>query len=132
VNPDLVVRDEEGKVGTVRYEAMNAMPLKEFLKTAPESRGSRGSAAETGGGNYAATEADRSAHRHSAKSERASRAECICSANSSERGLRGGRSTVLLRLAESRMMPRMNTEKASATTFMSVAGPGSGKTFVAH
>ena len=59
MNPDLVVRDEEGKVGTVRYEAVNAMPLKEFLKTAPESRGSRGSAAETGGGNYAATEADR-------------------------------------------------------------------------
>src|SRR5205814_6810305 len=32
VNPDLVVRDEQGKVMTVRYEAVNAMLLNEFLK----------------------------------------------------------------------------------------------------
>src|SRR5215813_9724570 len=32
VNPELVVRDEEGKVTTVRYEAVNAMLLNEFLK----------------------------------------------------------------------------------------------------
>jgi Chaperone of endosialidase len=32
VNPELVVRDEEGKVMTVRYEAVNAMLLNEFLK----------------------------------------------------------------------------------------------------
>ena len=32
VNPDLVARDEEGKVSTVRYEAVNAMLLNEFLK----------------------------------------------------------------------------------------------------
>ena len=32
VNPDLVARDEEGKVTTVRYEAVNAMLLNEFLK----------------------------------------------------------------------------------------------------
>src|SRR5205814_2251838 len=32
VNPDLVVRDEEGKVMTVRYEAVNAMLVNEFLK----------------------------------------------------------------------------------------------------
>jgi hypothetical protein len=32
VNPDLVVRDEDGKVTTVRYEAVNAMLLNEFLK----------------------------------------------------------------------------------------------------
>jgi len=32
VNPDLIVRDEEGKVMTVRYEAVNAMLLNEFLK----------------------------------------------------------------------------------------------------
>jgi hypothetical protein len=32
VNPDLVVRDEEGKVMTVRYDAVNAMLLNEFLK----------------------------------------------------------------------------------------------------
>jgi hypothetical protein len=32
VNPDLVSRDEEGKAFTVRYEAVNAMLLNEFLK----------------------------------------------------------------------------------------------------
>ena len=32
VNPDLVVRDEDGKVNTVRYEAVNPMLLNEFLK----------------------------------------------------------------------------------------------------
>jgi hypothetical protein len=32
VNPDLVVRGEDGKVSTVRYEAVNAMLLNEFLK----------------------------------------------------------------------------------------------------
>jgi trimeric autotransporter adhesin len=32
VNPDLVARDSEGKVYTVRYEAVNAMLLNEFLK----------------------------------------------------------------------------------------------------
>jgi hypothetical protein len=30
--PNLVVRDEDGKVSTVRYEAVNAMLLNEFLK----------------------------------------------------------------------------------------------------
>jgi hypothetical protein len=32
VNPDLVTRDAQGKVFTVRYEAVNAMLLNEFLK----------------------------------------------------------------------------------------------------
>ncbi len=32
VNPDLVVRDAQGKAYTVRYEAVNAMLLNEFLK----------------------------------------------------------------------------------------------------
>src|SRR4029077_17137714 len=32
VNPDLITRDEEGKAITVRYEAVNAMLLNEFLK----------------------------------------------------------------------------------------------------
>ena len=32
VNPDLVARDAEGKAYTVRYEAVNAMLLNEFLK----------------------------------------------------------------------------------------------------
>src|SRR5205814_9948366 len=32
VNPDLIVRDEKGEIYTVRYEAVNAMLLNEFLK----------------------------------------------------------------------------------------------------
>jgi hypothetical protein len=32
VNPDLVVRDKDGELYTVRYEAVNAMLLNEFLK----------------------------------------------------------------------------------------------------
>jgi len=32
VNPDLVVRDKEGKPYSVRYDAVNAMLLNEFLK----------------------------------------------------------------------------------------------------
>src|SRR4029434_4917082 len=32
VNPDLVARDKEGKPYSVRYEAVNAMLLNEFLK----------------------------------------------------------------------------------------------------
>ena len=32
MNPDLVVRDQEGKPYTVRYDQVNAMLLNEFLK----------------------------------------------------------------------------------------------------
>ena len=32
MNPDLVARDDKGKPYTVRYEAVNAMLLNEFLK----------------------------------------------------------------------------------------------------
>jgi len=32
VNPDLVARDADGKPYTVRYDAVNAMLLNEFLK----------------------------------------------------------------------------------------------------
>ena len=32
VSPELITRDEEGKPQTVRYEAVNAMLLNEFLK----------------------------------------------------------------------------------------------------
>jgi hypothetical protein len=31
-NPELVVRDENGEIYTVRYEAVNAMLLNKFLK----------------------------------------------------------------------------------------------------
>jgi thymidylate synthase len=32
LNPDLVARDAQGRIYTVRYEAVNAMLLNEFLK----------------------------------------------------------------------------------------------------
>jgi trimeric autotransporter adhesin len=32
IDPDLVIRDDEGKIYTVRYDAVNAMLLNEFLK----------------------------------------------------------------------------------------------------
>ena len=32
VNPDLIVRDKDGKINTVRYDQVNAMLLNEFLK----------------------------------------------------------------------------------------------------
>jgi uncharacterized coiled-coil protein SlyX len=32
INPDLVVRDQKGEIYTVRYDAVNAMLLNEFLK----------------------------------------------------------------------------------------------------
>ena len=48
VNPDLVVRDKEGKPYTVRYEAVNAMLLNEFLKEHKKNRrtGTRNTKAE--------------------------------------------------------------------------------------
>ncbi len=32
MNPDLIVRDKNGEIYTVRYDAVNAMLLNEFLK----------------------------------------------------------------------------------------------------
>ena len=40
VNPDLVVRDRKGEIYSVRYEAVNAMLLNEFLKST-EGRGTK-------------------------------------------------------------------------------------------
>ena len=42
VNPDLVARDDQGKPYTVRYEAVNAMLLNEFLKEHRKVRGAGG------------------------------------------------------------------------------------------
>jgi hypothetical protein len=38
VNPDLVIYDPDGKPYTVRYEAVNAMLLNEFLNEQLQSR----------------------------------------------------------------------------------------------
>ena len=43
--PDSVVRDEKGEIYTVRYDAVNAMLLNEFLKDVPESRPTRSQSA---------------------------------------------------------------------------------------
>ena len=42
INPDLVARDEKGKVYTVRYEAVNAMLLNEFLEGTSKSGSTAG------------------------------------------------------------------------------------------
>ena len=41
VNPDLIVRDENGEIYTVHYEAVNAMLLNEFLRSIAKTRNSR-------------------------------------------------------------------------------------------
>jgi hypothetical protein len=41
VNPDLVIRDKEGKIMSVRYEAVNAMLLNSSLKRIGNYRSSR-------------------------------------------------------------------------------------------
>jgi len=46
VNPDLVVRDKEGKPYSVRYEQVNAMLLNEFLKEHKTVEGQRATIAE--------------------------------------------------------------------------------------
>ena len=46
VNPDLVARDEEGKIVTVRYQAVNAMLLNEFLKEHKKVEGQQATIAE--------------------------------------------------------------------------------------
>ena len=50
MNPDLVVHDKNGEIYTVRYDAVNAMLLNEFLKEhrkAEELKGIVGSLAAT-------------------------------------------------------------------------------------
>jgi uncharacterized coiled-coil protein SlyX len=46
VNPDLVARDEKGQVYTVRYEAVNAMLLNEFLKEHRQAQEQKANLAE--------------------------------------------------------------------------------------
>src|SRR5205814_4485157 len=80
VNPDLVVRDEDGQVNTVRYEAVNAMLLNEFLKehrTVQEqgriATAARGEAGKRRSDYRETTEQDRSADDWPSKSERSGR-----------------------------------------------------------
>jgi hypothetical protein len=58
VNPDLVARDEHGKTYTVRYEAVNAMLLNEFLKEHRKNEKARIKDRAAGGENCAAAKAN--------------------------------------------------------------------------
>jgi hypothetical protein len=51
INPALVLPDKEGKPYTVRYDAVNAMLLNEFLQRASDSAG-------TGSDNYRTAKAN--------------------------------------------------------------------------
>jgi hypothetical protein len=57
VNPDLVVRDKEGKPYSVRYDQVNAMLLNEFLKRAQSSAGAKVHRPKATGDYRSATEA---------------------------------------------------------------------------
>jgi len=48
VNPDLIIRDKEGKPYTVRYEQINAMLLNEFLKEHRKNETQQGKIEEQG------------------------------------------------------------------------------------
>jgi Chaperone of endosialidase len=71
-NPDLDVHDENGEIYTVRYAAVNAMLLNEFLKEHGPSP-----AAESD--RRTATEADRSSHYDRSASDRPNRPQQTCS-----------------------------------------------------
>ncbi len=58
VNPDLVVRDADGEIYTVRYDAVNAMLLNEFLKEHQKVEGTGSSATKTGSDYRQAAAAD--------------------------------------------------------------------------
>ena len=71
VNPDLVVRDKKGKPYSVRYDAVNAMLLNEFLKEHAKVQkleatvagiGCTGAEAKRPGGNERLWRASRSEH----------------------------------------------------------------------
>ena len=78
VNPALVARDEAGKPYTVRYEAVNAMLLNEFLKVHRKVEEQRNQMAkqdsrvqETGRDRRPAAEGNSKAHRSSQSAGRA-------------------------------------------------------------
>jgi hypothetical protein len=55
IHPDLVVRDENGKIYTVRYDAVNAMLLNEFRAATKRLRGDDRTAAKENGSCYRAS-----------------------------------------------------------------------------
>ena len=67
VNPDLVIRDKDGKPYTVRYEAVNAMLLNEFLKEHQRAVEDHRKSGGTRSDDRASAEADSSAHCRFAK-----------------------------------------------------------------
>jgi hypothetical protein len=62
VNPNLTLRDNNGRIASVRYEQVNAMLLNEFLKRAQESRGTAGDHCRVEVNGRAAAKRDRGSH----------------------------------------------------------------------
>ena len=77
VNPALVVRDADGKAYTVRYDAVNAMLLNEFLKEKEHRKNEEQQAtiARLIATDTRQQKADRSSHRRTTESERTARIE---------------------------------------------------------
>lgn len=74
VNRDLVAHDADGKPYSVRYEAVNAMMLNEFLKEHPKNE-------ETANNYRAAAKANRCICCRPAEGKRAARSEYVRAAN---------------------------------------------------
>ena len=85
MNPDLVVRDAEGKVNTVRYEAVNPMLLNEFLKEHPTTARNEGEQQRQINVSYGATQRAGSAN---PESECAGRGEPNCVASGRHKSLK--------------------------------------------
>ena len=84
VNPALVARDAGGKIYTVRYEAVNAMLLNEFLK---EHRTVAELHTEAAGNDCAATEANRGVDRRLTKRARTGGDESSCAASGEQQAI---------------------------------------------
>jgi len=81
VNPDLVVRDKDGKPDSVRYDQVNAMLLNEFLKEHPQSPG-------TGEGNGSSHGAAQSSGSANSEGERATGSQQTSAANRPEQSVK--------------------------------------------
>ena len=90
VDPDLVARDADGKPYTVRYEAVNAMLLNEFLKEHRKVQEQAATITQLKStvakqkATLRTTNGIETACRRLAKGERASPDEPLCAPNSSE------------------------------------------------
>ena len=80
MTPDLVVRDKNGEVTTVRYEQINMMLLNEFLKAHKKSGDTGSDYCGVEVNSRAAAEGNGSSDRADSKSERADPGKQACPA----------------------------------------------------